>query len=336
MKKRLSLKMVIRLSITVTLTLTLILLFALILSIWHRGHTDTHQTDMPSETRFLEVEGERIAYYPWKGGEHTVVFLAGWGTPSPYVDFINMMESLPKQASGIIIERFGYGNSDDTKRERSIENIVRELEMVLADSELEPPYIFVAHSLASMEVFDYAIKNQDKVRGIVLIDAGNPEVYATVKPMIAIPRIQRFMSTIGINRFLLEVNAEFQTLIREQNNYALSGWDTEERTQNINRIKTKVSDNYPTLAMMNELKLSQKNAERVIGSRLTFDFPIICLTADMFGNQTDEWIQSQKDLQSWSKKFSWELIAESGHYVHHYQPVRILSAIQTLIESSND
>lgn len=318
------------------IAIIMILITALILNIWHRTKLNSLSNDFPPEIRFVEVDGERIAYYTCEGGNHTVVFLAGWGTPSPYVDFISLMESLPEQASGLIVERFGYGNSDDTKRERSVENIVQELEMVLMDSELQPPYVFVAHSLASIEVLGYAIKNEEKVGGIVLVDAGNPEVYATVKPIVLIPKLQRLISIIGINRLLIEVNNDFQSLISEQNNYSLSAWDTKERIKNISWIKAKIIDKFPTIAMVNELKMSQKNAERLIESRRIFDFPIICFTSDLFGKQTDVWIQSQKDLKSWSKNYTWDLITESGHYVHHYQPQKILTAIQSLIENSND
>ena len=60
-------------------------------------------------------------------GDVTVVFAAGWGIPSPYVDFYPLWSELAGQARVVVYDRPGYGWSQVTPAPRSIDAICGEV-----------------------------------------------------------------------------------------------------------------------------------------------------------------------------------------------------------------
>ena len=284
----------------------------------------------PETMMTVEIDKQMMSYYVLGEGDKAAVFLSGWGTPSPFVDFVDIAKRLPEGFKGLIIEKFGYGFSELTTRKRSLQNIVEELEVLIKASGVEKPFIIVAHSLASIEALSYSIKNPDDVAGILLLDAGSPEYYAKIKPLLSIPKIQRFAGKIGLTGLMLDSSNGQNLLSGEANGYSKNEWSDEDRKYYMGLLKSIVVDDYPSVNMLDELKLSQKNALLLSKNKVKLDIPIIALTADMFGKQSEQWILSQKSMETWSTSFEWQLVPNSDHYIHHYQPELVLKAITQL------
>ncbi|RKM55572.1 alpha/beta hydrolase [Butyrivibrio sp. X503] len=68
--------------------------------------------------QMVEVDGHNMHVYSEGQGDHTIVFLSGWGTTSPYQDFLPMTKELSGENKVVIIEKFGYGYSDEVPGER--------------------------------------------------------------------------------------------------------------------------------------------------------------------------------------------------------------------------
>ncbi|MBA4685916.1 MAG: alpha/beta hydrolase [Candidatus Galacturonibacter soehngenii] len=79
----------------------------------------------------IEVDGGNMQAYTTGAGEKTIVLLSGLGTASPIIDFMPLAERLGKDYKVVILEYFGYGFSDSTMKERSNENIVKEIRIAL-------------------------------------------------------------------------------------------------------------------------------------------------------------------------------------------------------------
>ena len=76
--------------------------------------------------QFVAVDGKNMNVVIQGQGEETVVLLPGYGTGSPGIDFMPLVEELAPFYKVVVIEPFGYGLSDVTDKERTIDNIVDE------------------------------------------------------------------------------------------------------------------------------------------------------------------------------------------------------------------
>ena len=101
--------------------------------------------------KLYNVNGQRMHLYTAGQGDVTVVFASGWGTANPYVDFYPLYDKLTPHVKIAVYDRFGYGYSDTTDKKRDIDTITDEIHEVLRVSGQKPPYVFVGHSLGSLE-----------------------------------------------------------------------------------------------------------------------------------------------------------------------------------------
>ena len=80
-----------------------------------------HQFSLRNESELLTpigkqvtVNGHRMNVSVKGEGRQTIVFLSGAGIASPILDFKNLSDSLSKKYKVIVVERAGYGFSQDS------------------------------------------------------------------------------------------------------------------------------------------------------------------------------------------------------------------------------
>ncbi|MBR4097502.1 MAG: alpha/beta hydrolase, partial [Oscillospiraceae bacterium] len=72
----------------------------------------------------VEVDGGEMCVYTEDKGEHTIVFMSGYGTPSPILDFKPLYNRLSDDFRIVVVEKFGYGFSDETDMSRDIDTML--------------------------------------------------------------------------------------------------------------------------------------------------------------------------------------------------------------------
>ncbi|MCD9022052.1 alpha/beta fold hydrolase [Cohnella silvisoli] len=272
-----------------------------------------------------DVLGHKMHIYTGGQGDTTVVFNAGWGTVNPYVDFYPLYDKIEKDARFAVIDRFGYGYSDMTDRKRDIDNIVEETHELLKASGEHPPYIFVGHSLGSLETIRYAQKYPEEVKGIVLVDGGSPEYYAKQSPLTAISLFQRFLVRSGVARALYHFDGFTESVASERNGLKLLPDELKE----LDRLSTLLRANNRNIT--DEMRQSQRNAQEVVKGKKPLDIPITVLTAGSYGKAASDWLESQKALPSWSVQGKQVIVEDAEHYIHHYHPERVADEILELV-----
>ncbi len=103
--------------------------------------------------------------------------LAGVASPTIIIDHslggiegYFLIEELSQLARVCIYDRAGYGWSDPSPYPRTSYQIVQELDKLLTQAKIEPPYILVGDSFGSYNVRLYAHLFPEKVVGLVLTD----------------------------------------------------------------------------------------------------------------------------------------------------------------------
>ncbi|WP_339184243.1 alpha/beta hydrolase [Oceanobacillus sp. FSL W7-1293] len=112
--------------------------------------TAFEQKTYPPIGEFVEVDGKDMHIYIKGEGDNTIVLMSGLGTAAPALDFEPLLNELAKENKVVVVEGFGYGWSELTEKERTVENIVEELRIALKQSDIHGPYILMPHSVSGI------------------------------------------------------------------------------------------------------------------------------------------------------------------------------------------
>jgi Predicted hydrolases or acyltransferases (alpha/beta hydrolase superfamily) len=130
--------------------------------------------------RFDVGNGRMLALRCWGEGAPTVIYDAGTGTSG-------IAQAAPSRAVRELAgttrvcsyDRAGVGASDAAPaRVRSLDDVVADLDALLAVARVAPPYVMVGSSGGGFDVYHHAGRHPDDVVGLVLLDvpAGQPDI----------------------------------------------------------------------------------------------------------------------------------------------------------------
>lgn len=80
----------------------------------------------------VAVNGHSMNLYTEGNGEVTLVFLSGSGTCSPVLDFKSLYSLLSSRYRIAVVERAGYGFSEDTNLSRDLDTVLSETRQALS------------------------------------------------------------------------------------------------------------------------------------------------------------------------------------------------------------
>ena len=110
-----------------------------------------------------------------------MVFEAGsFGTAA---DWSVVQTRLSRRFHTLAYDRAGLGYSDPGPQPRDSQAVADDLERLLAAAGEAPQFILVAHSMAPVHAYLFALRHPEWIAGMVLVDATPPEVLAD--PMMA-------------------------------------------------------------------------------------------------------------------------------------------------------
>ncbi|MCR5166638.1 MAG: alpha/beta hydrolase [Oscillospiraceae bacterium] len=125
----------------------------------------------------VEIDGHIMNIYTEGEGEHTLVFIAGFGTSSPVYDLKRLTDVQSRDNKIAVIEKFGYGSSDIVDTDRSVDTMIRQDREALEKAGVEAPYILCPHSMGGLEALLWAQKYPDELEAIIGIDPAFPDDY---------------------------------------------------------------------------------------------------------------------------------------------------------------
>ena len=152
--------------------------------------------------QMVEVDGNEMCIYTEGEGKHTIVFMSGYVTPEPILDFKPLWSRLSSDYRIVVIEKFGYGFSDSVETERSFETILRQDREALSKLGIEGPFILCPHSMSGVEAMLWEIEYPDEVEAIVGLDIAYPNEYMEWEGASgdSLMKVARFVNNLGINR----------------------------------------------------------------------------------------------------------------------------------------
>ncbi|MFZ5642890.1 MAG: alpha/beta fold hydrolase [Bacillota bacterium] len=284
--------------------------------------------------QLINVNGNNIHIFTEGEGSATVVFTSGWKVPSPYVDLYPLYSKISKHTRVAVYDRPGYGWSAVSDTPRDIDTITKEIHELLEKAGQKPPYILVGHSIGSLEVLRFAQLYKNEVKGVVLIDGSNPEMYLNmVKPSaFAYMRASIFNNSIyllnkcGISRVLFNTvfNYSSTVLCTARNNLSLAPEDFKKLDEAM-FLRTFNNSN-----QVDEGDNKEKNALEVASRGYINNIPLRIITSEELNNYKES-KENQMNLKKWSTDSKQIVVKGSGHAVHWASPEVINAEILDIL-----
>jgi len=299
--------------------LSFILLFLGATFIFHRISLEKEQASLTPVGQQVLVNGHQMNVYVQGEGPETIVVISGAGIASPILDFKEVSESLSKQYKLVIVERAGYGYSDDSNHSRDVMEVLSETRQALSQANITGPFIILSHSMASLESLAWQEKYPDEVKALIGLDWALPSSYENLKDNQALLTVAYWSSKIGLLRYLPEsFYIKNQTLTEnERKQYKLLAY------------KQLMSQ-----AMLYESQTVKENAKKVPSS-INPKIPTLLLVSNGEGTSF-----SQSEWQRYAERFaSYQsnvqvVYMDAPHDLYHYQSDAIVSRIKEFLENN--
>lgn len=272
--------------------------------------------------QFVEVDGKNMNVYIEGSGNKTIVFLSGGGTASPVLDFKSLYSLLSDSYKIVVVEKFGYGFSDDyPDRNRDIDTILDDTRTALSKTGLKTPYILCPHSMSGLEAIYWSQKYPEEVEAIIGLDMAVPQYYSDMRISTAVLKLNKMLCKVGIIKLFSD--NYIKTL------YSHSSLTKEEK----DIIKTLYSKRCISDAFINEADYCKKNAE-IVNSGTTPKIPVLMFISNAEGINLDKsiWIDTAKNYAS--KLSNAQCVKlDCPHYIHDYRYEEINKKIKEFIST---
>ena len=285
-----------------------------------------HQLSLQKESKLLMpigkkvvVNGHQMNVYIKGEGSETIVFLSGAGIASPILDFKNLTDSLSKKYKVVVVERAGYGYSEDSNQSRDVMEVLSETRQALSQANVSGPFIILSHSMASLESLAWQEKYPDEVKALVGLDWALPASYEDLKDNQALLTVAYWSSKIGLLRYFPESFYIKNPTLTE----------TERQQYKLLAYKQLMSQ-----AMLHESRLAKENAKKVPSS-INPKIPALLMVSNGDGTSF-----SQSEWQRYAERFASDqsnvqvVYMDAPHDLYHYQSDAIVSRIKEFLENN--
>lgn len=291
--------------------LAVFLAFLIIVKIWNEIAVNQEKElleDHPGE--FVEIDGRNMNIYVEGDGDHTIVFMSGWGTESPIYDFRPLYSKLSDDYKCVVIEKFGYGFSDEIDGERDFDTILRQDREALEMMGIEGPFILCPHSLSGLEATLWAQKYPKEVEAIVGLDMSVAKECFSNRSTVRLNKAVKFS---GINRFMM-------TISDVEEGYTDTEWK---------QYTALVCRNMANDTVCHEDEAIDQVCEEINAAALP-DTPTLQFISTYKSNY-EYWKSTHQELVD-ASSFGELIELDCGHYLHQYESERIAEEMKDFIE----
>lgn len=244
------------------------------------------------------VDGKQMNVLIQGDGKETIVLLPGYGTASPVLDFMPLVNELSPYYRVVVIEPFGYGLSDDTDKVRTSQNIVDEIHECLQKLNIKK-YTLMGHSIFGIYGLEYVNQYEKEVKAFVGIDNSVPKQETDELPVSSL----QLLHQSGFYRLIVKMNPD---------QLVMPNVDDQTKDQ----IKMLTFRNFLDESQASEAENFRHNFNNA--QRLDFpkNLPVVFYLADQTEEETPSWKPMHEDLLK-NVDHGKVVTFEGGHYLHH-------------------
>lgn len=308
--------MVLKTAIIILIILSILLLIAFIN---HRIKIHNEAVLRIPLGQLVEIDGKNMCVYTEGEGKSTIVFLSGGGTASPILDFKSLYSQLTDQYKIAVVEKFGYGFSDDYDRSRDIDTILEDTRAALTKAGLQAPYILCPHSMSGLEAIYWSQRYPDEITAIVGLDMAVPQYYSDMNFSTSVLKFNQILCGMGLVR--LASDSYINTI------YSDSALNENEK----NIIKALYSKRCVSNAFVNEANSCKENA-KIVSEGSVPQVPVLMFISNAEGINLDKtiWIDTAKNYAELLENAKCVEL-DCPHYVHDYEYERIAEEMKSFL-----
>jgi pimeloyl-ACP methyl ester carboxylesterase len=131
------------------------------------------------QTKMINVRDHSLEMIQAGSGEYTVIFESGFGTD--YRVWGNVAAEVMNSNQVMLYSRAGTGKSEANPKPQTLEAAVQDLNTLIEQANLKPPFILVGHSYGAFIIRAYAAQHPDKVKGLVFVDPAHEKMMQELK-----------------------------------------------------------------------------------------------------------------------------------------------------------
>ena len=288
---------------------------------YHRLALQREKASLNPMGQMVSVNGHDMSVFVKGNGPQTLVFLSGAGTASPILDFKDLYDGLSKQYKIVVVERAGYGYSEDTSKSRDVSEVLSETRQALAKAHVSGPYIILSHSMASLETLLWQEKYPSEIQAIIGLDWALPESYSQLRMHSQILRMARLGSQLGLLRYIPS-----RLYVPNEN---LSSSDR--------RLYQRIAyRQILSQAMLNE-SLSVKGNAKKVDAKINSQISTLLLVSNGEGTSF-----SKEEWRNYATRFAKDqknielTFYDAPHYLYHYQTKEVVAKIEDFIKGATD
>lgn len=265
----------------------------------------------PPIGKLIDVNGTNIHIVAEGKEGKTIVFLSDWKTPNSYVDFYPLQKELTNYATVVTYDRPGYGWSDTNEKSRDIDIVTQDLHELLKKAQIKPPYVFVAHSVASLEAIRFAQLYQDEVKAILFINGLEPENYKGLSLYNSAfdyikDNVLYLANKLFITRLLFNTVYDYSLspMATKRSNFHLLPEDLKKIDE------TSFLKNYNNRNQADEGKMLELNIQKITTGDYLQNIPVVAITTDnehafarWSNNNKQIFIENDNKAPHWQKSY---------------------------------
>lgn len=305
-----------RIGIVFSIFFGVVLLFFVGLTATHMICCNIEQKEiLDAYGQSVEVFSKNIRVDIIGNGDDVIVLLPGAGEPSPVLNYKPLAELLSENYTVVTVEYFGYGLSDLTDRERTVENISEELHAVLSKLGYSE-YILMPHSLSGITTLYYANQYPEEVKALAGIDtsvSAQLDYFDFSSENIKQGNFYVFLNNTGILRLITKISPDFLSTVIEVNDYEYSSEDYAlYRQLYLNKLFNR--------NIVEEIKLMNTNADIVSDMAIPDTIPVMfflsevssTMFVDSFNAPDNTWYDMHENIIG-NKNVSKIIMLDAGH-----------------------
>ena len=247
--------------------LGIFLLFVIGLFIFHRVKSN-QELELLKEKEYYNLVSVgdynlNVSMFGNDSGKHKIIGLAGLGSGDFSVAMRKMTASLEEDNLVVFVDRAGYGFSDDTNKNMTLELIVEDYRTALKKAGIKAPYILMPHSIGGAYATYWVSKYPEEIESVVFIDGSELSENAfsdEPKERVGVgDHILTTLAKLGFSRLVLR-----KYFYHYPDNYS----DEEQLLADALELRT-----LDSIAPISESSLLADNAQKAFKAIITNDVP---------------------------------------------------------------
>ena len=295
--------------IVLLVLLLILILFISITSIWHHimMKKDRKSFENAYGEYYTTEDGHKMNYTLYNSDSDKVaVLLPGFAYGSVHYSFDALAKELGDKYKIVIVEPLGYGLSDQTDKERTVENYCKELHGLMAHLGYDK-YTLIGHSMSGIYITYYSNEYTDEVEAVIGIDEYVPHMKdikdSNPKEQYTFWKMAHCWIFLGLDRLMPSYNTEsvkekIPTLTDKEVELFLAM----DRTIPTNKTQ------------MNEIKLMDKNVDKCYDMKIPESIPVLNVLSKVNTEQYSEYTKMHEEISE--NLYSKTVTIEGGHNLH--------------------